>query len=93
MTIDWLSSVRQYKNVLRLGLPICNIITMIIKVVLFGEYFFNKNFSVPFYDINSLIELPLSVVMQSAVLSSFNGEELLGEDGLFGEFFFGLNAS
>ena len=88
MTIDWLSSVRQYKNVLRLGLPICNIITMIIKVVLLGEYF-----SVPFYDINSLIELPLSVVMQSAVLSSFNGDELLGEDGLFGEFFFGLNAS
>ena len=72
---------------------------MIIKVVLFGEYFFNKktylelNVFMPFYDINSLIELPLSVVMQSAVLSSFNGEELLGEDGLFGEFFFGLNAS
>ena len=89
MTIDGLSSVRQYKNVLRLGLPICNIIIRIIKVVLLGECFFN----VPFYDIYSLIELPLSVVMQSAVLSSFNGEELLGEDGLFGEFFFGLNAS
>ena len=52
-----------------------------------------KIFSVPFYDMNSLIQLPLSVVMQSAVLNSFNGEELLGEDGLFGEVFFGLNAS
>ena len=90
MTIDWLSSIRQYKNVLRLGLPICNIISRITEVVLLGEYFFN---SVPFYDMNSLIQLPLSVVMQSAVLNSFNGEELLGEDGLFGEVFFGLNAS
>ena len=50
-------------------------------------------FSVPYYDMNNLIQLPLSVVMQSAVLNSFNGEELLGEDGLFGEVFFGLNAS
>ena len=38
-------------------------------------------------------QIPLSVVMQSDVLISFKGEELLGDDGLVGELFFGLCAS
>ena len=87
VTIYRFSGVWQYKNMLRFGLPIYNINSSIKK----SEGL--KSNKIQWRKMVILHQIPFSVVMQSDVLISFKGEELLGDDGLVGELFLGLCAS